>query len=221
MTRRLMKHVGFRDGRPVYVTTLCSPAGNRRLMKDTGETRDGRRVFEIAECGGTSVRGLMKKVGARDGRDAYVTSCCGGVTTPCLEAACPGLSWPETLHGLITSTAACFNGKTVTFTFDAPSGGWIGTDLVDACVTGSVHNTDSFALGCGDITFGALDLLMSNTASGSGGYGCSLAYQNIFSATVDSCSPLQITINGLIKTTTGFPLGCPFAAGAWTMVITA
>jgi hypothetical protein len=75
--RRLMKYVGERDGRPVYLGTTC-PGGDRRLIRDTGLTYAGRRVFVSAECEADGPAALLKYVGERDGRPVYVGACCPG-----------------------------------------------------------------------------------------------------------------------------------------------
>jgi hypothetical protein len=51
MTRRFMKDIRqVRDGRRVFVTTLCPAGGPRRLIEDTGRVYAGRRVFAFADC---------------------------------------------------------------------------------------------------------------------------------------------------------------------------
>lgn len=148
MTRRLMKYVGVRDGRPVYIGTTCENLSPRMLMKDTGLVYAGRRVFTSAECGTTAARALMKHLGRRDGREVYLGACCP------VQSECPFVpeGRPDHLDWIADVDGTCcdFDGMSGALQFDSVLGGTAfynndaSTPLVDCTLaigSFSVHLT--------------------------------------------------------------------------------
>jgi hypothetical protein len=123
LIRRLGKFIGFRDGRPVYVGTVCpirSGSGAtheelRRLAKDSqlSIAVDGelRRIFidaECKDCDPDAVKALAKKLTNASGRTVYVAGCC---PQPFCDLCC---ILPETVDAYVYNESG--DSAPITFT---------------------------------------------------------------------------------------------------------
>lgn len=165
MTRHLDKHVGEKQGRPVFIEAGCDATDpfrslGRLVGTKANATGVSRPVYVKAECeaGATAALSTGRALGRLTGtkanglgisRPVYVRTCCG-VSTVC----CPGVVIPSTLVLTIENIdfpGTCWGDIITPITFvpgSLPSAIWKSPTFLRVCAGVSVIET--FRLKCFD-----------------------------------------------------------------------